>query len=189
MVVALRKLQTQDLDLLYGWRNSERVSRWMINDGPISVADHARWFDRALVDGPNKVRIISYCAIDCGVLSWKAEGEGRFTFGIYVIAELANTRGVGRSALKLLLDGLFAEDQTESVSAEVLKDNRRAIQAYASLGFFSVQGSNRLVSRMNGNSELLEMRIDRKTWDQLSDSPRFEVLGGGSHGEDEGRNV
>lgn len=189
MAVDLRRLQTSDRELVYLWRTSEYVARWMLNDSSISEVEHALWFDRALVDGLSKVRIISYRGIDCGLLSWKDEGEGKYTFGIYVITNLVKLRGVGRIALRLLLDELFSEGRTVLVSAEVLKKNERAIEAYSSLGFTTLPGSTRTVSRMSGNSELIEMQIDRRAWERLGVSPGHDTVKGGSCWETEKKDV
>ena len=164
MKVALRNIEVGDSTRIHAWRTSREVAQWMVNDGPIPWEDHERWFEGALIDGPTRVRIVSCGGVDCGLLSWTDESDAIFSFGIYVVPSLSPARRVGTAALFLLLRQLFEEANAQEVRAEVLVDNSRAVKVYEALGFSRVIGSERQVSRLNGMSEVVEMKSNSKVW-------------------------
>jgi hypothetical protein len=136
----------------------------MVHDRPIPWEVHRTWFARALVDGDTRVRIVSYSNVDCGVLTWTREPASVFSFGIYVVPILAPVKRIGSAALALLLRHLFEDEAAVAVRADVLIENERAIRAYSALGFSKVEGSNRVVERSNGSTELQEMALSKEDW-------------------------
>ena len=168
MKVTLRRLEADDSAMVYAWRTSREVAQWMISDGPIPREDHAKWFVESLIDGPTRVRIVSCGDVDCGVLSWTAESNFTFSFGIYVVRSLTPVKRVGSAALFILLRHLFEEANAQVVRAEVLVENGRAIKTYESLGFSRELGLKRRVLRQVGMSDIIEMRICRNIWENYS---------------------
>lgn len=164
MKVTLRRLEADDFAQTHAWRTSREVAKWMVNDSPIPWEDHDRWFAESSIDGSTRVRIVSCGNVECGVLSWTCESESTFSFGIYVVPSLSPVKKVGTAALFILLRDLFENEDAQVVRAEVLVNNHRAVKVYESLGFSRVLGSERQVLRLDGMSEILEVRIYGETW-------------------------
>lgn len=136
-MIDLRELGPSDSELLFDWRRSPEVARWMCGVPAETMQLHQRWFEAFLASRDKKGWVITYRGRPAGflALSGLAGANRRAEWGWYIGEAEARGRGVGRGAQALGLDEAFGELGLEKVWAEVLADNDPALKAQASAGF------------------------------------------------------
>jgi RimJ/RimL family protein N-acetyltransferase len=139
ITVTLDALDSTDMGLVRRWRNDYAVWQWCRQSGPISDAEQIRWFNRQSED-PSiqmfkvvaKTPEASAAVGVCGLTSIDFQ-HGRAEFSLYIAPE-AQSKGLGRLALALLLDHAFDNLGLNLVWGESFEGNP-AMAMFVSLGF------------------------------------------------------
>ncbi|WP_399457241.1 GNAT family N-acetyltransferase [Virgibacillus dokdonensis] len=163
--VKLRKMHIEDVELYHAWRNDMDV---MFFTNP-ALDTYALSETKAFVEGvilhstSSKSYIIEDKETDkaIGITSLiHIDQKNRNAECIIDIGEKDYWgRGVGKEALKLLLDYAFLELNFHRVSLRVFSFNERAIQLYRKLGF-KQEGVSRQALFRNGNwHDMIHMAI------------------------------
>lgn len=133
----LRPVAAHDRERLRDWRNLPDVSRYMFTDHIISAEEHARWFERMLVDPTVRYWVIEVDGAEVGVacLTSIDPKHRRCSWGFYIAAAEARGRATGRFAGYTLLRHAFEDLGLNRVACEALEWNERALAMYRALGF------------------------------------------------------
>lgn len=136
-MIALRPIQAEDRDRLREWRNREEISRYMYTDHTISVAEHAAWFDRVLVDESTSYWIIAVDGEPTGLLYFYdlSPRDRRCFWGFYLAEEAARGRGVGSFVEYFALRHVFDELGMNKLCCEVLVGNEPVKEMHERFGF------------------------------------------------------
>jgi UDP-4-amino-4,6-dideoxy-N-acetyl-beta-L-altrosamine N-acetyltransferase len=136
-MIELRDLAPADADILYAWRRSPEVGRWMSDADFPSEADHRVWFDRLRADTDKRGWMITRDGRPSGLLTLTGlDGPHRRAEWNWFVGDAdARGRGVGRAAQVLGLDRAFGELGLHKVFAEVMADNDAALKAQSGAGF------------------------------------------------------
>ena len=138
-VVGLVALTEIDLDEVEQFMTEGEVARWW--------PDFDRGEIRSFIEGgyvtPFRVvaegATVGYAHVYHANMDefWVAFGVPRATFGIDLSIGVASARnrGVGRAAVRLLVDRLFAWREVVRLQIDPDADNARAIRAYGAVGF------------------------------------------------------
>lgn len=123
--------------LLYGWRNSAEVARYMYDDRPIAEADHDRWYSALLADENRWGWVVAEddTPVGAGFLTDYRPHDRRAAFGLYLAEGAQRGRGVGRAALCLICEFAFDRLGLHKLIGEALSFNSGAIALYGRLGF------------------------------------------------------
>lgn len=136
-MIELRDLAADDADLLYAWRQSPEVGRWMSDADFPSEIDHRVWFDRLRAASDMRGWMITRNGKATGLLTFTGlDGpHRRAEWNWFLGGADARGRGVGRAAQALGLDRAFYELKLHKVFAEVMADNDAALKALSGAGF------------------------------------------------------
>jgi len=129
-------LDEREKEMVFRWRNSEKVRKWMFTDRIISLDEHIKFIDLLRNDNRNFYFLIKRASRYLGVMSLtRVNIRNRNAYiGIYAnpgkkIAGLGSI--LGETLLKLAFDVA----KLHTLKLEVFEDNERAIALYKKLGF------------------------------------------------------
>ena len=136
-MIELRDLAPSDADLLYAWRQTPEVGRWMSDADFPSEADHRLWFNRLQSDAGKRGWMITRDGQASGLLTLTSMDtpHRRAQWTWFLGDDEARGRGVGRAAQVLGLDRAFGEMRLHKVFAAVMADNDAALKAQSGAGF------------------------------------------------------
>ncbi len=137
--VTLRPLEPADLDTLYQWHldlELEALSGW----GPrLSKAAHAkRWSERIMQPADDFIPMAVVAEdrlvgrVDLALID---RVQRRAALGIILGDPAARGRGIGGTAIRVMLDYAFTVEHLERVYAEVYAFNDRARRCFERVGF------------------------------------------------------
>jgi diamine N-acetyltransferase len=137
----LRQLESNDLEIIRGWRNHESIRKWFFSSGSISSGQQISWY-KSYLDKEADIMFIAEEVMDINepigtVALYKVDMLKRDAeFGRLVIGNLkARGRGIGRECLEAVCGFGFKELGLEKIYLEVFKDNTEAVKLYEKAGF------------------------------------------------------
>lgn len=140
-MVALRRVNKHDRELLFKWRNLPAVRSWMMTSREIERVEHDRWFEEMLAGNAREQWIILSDGIPVGSAYLTGLGETPTTpsFGIYVAEASTRRVGVGCETLRILFSDVFSRDHVVSIEAQVLSNNDAACGLYERIGMWQLE--------------------------------------------------
>lgn len=135
--ITLRRIRSDDGDLIREWRNDEDAVRFSVTGRPVSPGEHATWF-AGQVDDP-------------GLLFWIAEQQGNPVGQVRValsggagtvsiaVAPGRRGRGIGTSILRVLLSEMVHHPEVSTLTALAHQGNTASVRAFERAGFRSLQ--------------------------------------------------
>ena len=133
----LRPLEEADRELLFRWRNAERVRQAMFTDHLLSWEEHVSWFDAALrAPEESRVMVFEHRSRPLGIVTANAidRKNGRCNWGFY-LGETDVPRGSGTIMGYLGLRHLFETLGIRKVCGECFRTNERSVRFHERLGF------------------------------------------------------
>ncbi|WP_129691777.1 UDP-4-amino-4,6-dideoxy-N-acetyl-beta-L-altrosamine N-acetyltransferase [Gottfriedia acidiceleris] len=173
----LKDIELRDLNILFTWRNTERIRSVMINDEVITYSQHSHWF-RSLKDDPTKIaKIFLYKNLPIGFIQFTNINKlnGTCEWGFY-IGENTTPRGFGTIMGILALDYLFNELKMRKLSASILDFNVTSINYHKKLGFTK---EGRLLKQYIKNKSFIDlvlMGLFKESWYKHSEQLKKEVF-------------
>jgi UDP-4-amino-4,6-dideoxy-N-acetyl-beta-L-altrosamine N-acetyltransferase len=168
----------EDAPMVLEWRNSEWVSKWMLNEQHIEWNGHVRWISNTLQSDSCRYWVIVHDERPVGVV-FLADIDltrGTCSWGIYLGDNTVRGRGVGMAASYLSISQAFAMGQISCVFCEVLSMNNAAKSLYGELGFIET-GKQSKSERINGAVDsVIEMSLTRDDWLRRSGHIRSAVF-------------
>ena len=164
----LRPLRSDDRDMIYNWRNSPDVAKYMFSDHQISKEEHARWFDGAIKDPSRKYWVIVYNKEEVGLVNLADvdETNKRCCYASYIVREDLRNRSIGTLAEYYILKYFFEDLGFNKISAEVFTFNHAGINVHKSLGF-QEEGLFRQHRIKNGKLlDVIALAMLRSEWDK-----------------------
>lgn len=127
-------MRYKELELVYKWRNDQRVREYMFNSDEISKVDHKVWFENSTSD-PNRYLLL-VCRDDkpFGFAQFKISAcKTVAEWGFYVDPD--GRKGQGAILGHYVLKYGFEEIGLRRIYAEVLGSNGRSLSLHTRLGF------------------------------------------------------
>lgn len=125
--VTLRPATTDDLELMFAWRNTERIyEHFEAQDGPLVWEDHVEWFDARPPDRDDF--IIEYGGRRVGAVAIAADGD----VGIYIGDSSIWRQGVATMALRSAIDRYSPDVK---LTAKIHRDNEASRRLFEKVGF------------------------------------------------------
>lgn len=138
--VCLKTLEEQDSDYIYKWKNDWELAK-LIKAYPLPIVKYEiqEWLKKNLSD-KNQIFLGIYLKDSVSIIGvirlkyidWISRNA---ELGIYIGEDKYRGRGLGKEALKLLLNYAFQEINLHKISLTVLGSNINAIKLYSSCGF------------------------------------------------------
>ena len=137
-------LSPVELELVFAWRNDERIRKHFINEA-VGYDEHFA-FAKSLKDDESKRYFLVFDdEKPIGVINFVSISKDECEFGIY---QNPNLRGFGRILLSNLAHYAFNNLRVKRLVARALKDNEKAIRLFLGFGFALTSQDERVVHFM-----------------------------------------
>lgn len=137
-------LSPVELELVFAWRNDERIRKHFINE-VVGYDEHFA-FAKSLKDDESKRYFLVFDdEKPIGVINFVSISKDECEFGIY---QNPNLRGFGRILLSNLAHYAFRNLRVKRLVARALKDNEKAIRLFLGFGFALTSQDERVVHFM-----------------------------------------
>jgi UDP-2,4-diacetamido-2,4,6-trideoxy-beta-L-altropyranose hydrolase len=135
--ITLRRVRSDDADLIREWRNDEDAVRFSVTGRPVSPGEHALWFAGQVDDPARLFWIAEQRGNPVGEVRVDLSGrEG--TVSIAVAPEWRGC-GIGTSILRVLLSEIVRHPEVSTLTALARQDNTASVRAFERAGFRSLQ--------------------------------------------------
>jgi len=166
----LRPIKDNDLTVVLGWRNSDRVRMHMYTDHIITEDEHRRWFERLSHDSTNHCLVFEEAETLLGVVTVSRvdSRNNKCHWGFY-IGDPASSRGTGKRMGYLGLEFVFGELQIRKLCGEAFAFNEASLRFHKEFGF---REEGRFIQHVwkNGRYEdVIAMALFREDWDEMRD--------------------
>ncbi|MDH5426172.1 MAG: UDP-4-amino-4,6-dideoxy-N-acetyl-beta-L-altrosamine N-acetyltransferase [Gammaproteobacteria bacterium] len=164
----LRDFTVDDSQLVFNWRNSDKVSKFMCTDHTIREQEHTKWFNDVLRHHSKDYQILEYAGRPIGQvnISRKNRYNGTCHWGFY-IGDINAPKGSGTVLAYLALEYIFNIRGFRKVYGEVLDFNQRSIVLHEKVGFLK-EGLLMAHVRKDGRfCDVLVYSIFKDQWNKL----------------------
>ncbi|MDA8746202.1 UDP-4-amino-4,6-dideoxy-N-acetyl-beta-L-altrosamine N-acetyltransferase [Rubripirellula amarantea] len=130
--------------VLFEWRKSPEISRFMYTRDPIVWDSHIAWIRSLPQNQSRKDCVILLDGVPAGTVNLTEidNTHRRCSFGMYVALPLARVQGVGAAAEVLVLELAFDDLKMHKVSCEVFASNPAPVAMHQRMGF-KIEGTFR----------------------------------------------
>lgn len=166
MNVSFREITEQDLDMIREWRMHPEVTRYMLTDPVLTPEDQHKWFDFIRQAPDRRDWIITYEAVDVGLLSITDidRTHQRCSFGFYLADPGTRGKGLGISVMSKLCRYAFNDLTLHKIWCMVLASNQAARNLYKKCGF-KEEGFHREHIFKNGVfMDTVDMALRKEEW-------------------------
>ena len=137
--VTLRPLEFDDIDTLYGWETDVELAIWSGWIPQLSRAAFRHKYEQRITE-PEKDLVMLGIEYEGQLVGYVQlalidDDERRAAVGILVGEKNMWGRGIGKTALRILLDYAFTVKNLERVYAEVYAFNQRSLRLMERVGF------------------------------------------------------
>ena len=175
----LRVLEEKDLELVLGWRNSDRIRANMFTDHIISLDEHREWFEKVANSLISKHFIFEYNGSPKGVVNVTAidTHNNKCDWGFYVGGDNLPP-GASLAMGYLGLEYIFEVLNIRKLYSEVFGFNTASIKFHKKLGFIE-EGYLKAHALKNGRYEdVVCMALFQDDWLQTRDNLAANCFGG-----------
>lgn len=161
----LRPIEERDLDLVLGWRNSDRVRTNMYTDHIITPDEHRSWYERTRQTEFPQTLIFEYRGIPAGLKSFTQvdRSNSRCYWGFY-LGKSELPRGCGTAMGFLALEYIFEQQNFHKVCAEAFVFNEGSVKYHTRLGFVQEGRFAQHVLKRGRYEDILSFAIFRDDW-------------------------
>ncbi|RZK13180.1 MAG: N-acetyltransferase [Flavobacterium sp.] len=129
--IHFRKVNKDDLRLLFDWANDDEVRNNSLSTNKISIEEHTKWFNKRIDSVNAQFYILEYNSIPAGLVKFEYDdSELAWIIGYSVSKDFRNL-GLGR---KLLSNGINSLGKLP-VIGYVKPDNIKSLKIFEALGF------------------------------------------------------
>ena len=152
----LRPMTHADLELVWGWRNSERIRFYMYHDAIIPWEDHCRWFARIQEQETTIVLLFEYDGKPVGVINFTDldRKNEKCHWGFYM-GEEGLPKGTGTLMGKLGLQYAFEKIKVHKLIGEAFSFNEASIGFHQKLGFYKEGVLNRHIRKADKYEDIV----------------------------------
>ncbi len=172
--LSLRAATRADCDQIWQWRNDPETRRSSFDEREIPLAEHRTWFEATLARPDRRFYIIVLEGTDVGMI--RLDRQGADAIVNVNLAPEWRGRGVGRAALRTLVEGAFAEPGLRRLVARMKRLNVGSRRAFEAAGFQLVDGNDPLT--------FVAVAPGQAAGPSLASSVRLESLWRGSFGRE-----
>ena len=133
--VDVRLAVTDDVLIVWPWRNHETTRRFFFDPTPVSLDMHITWWNRSLFDLQRVLLIGSLSGKEVGVIRYDFMGTQQAKVSIYLNPEMTG-RGLGKSLLRTSKEWLLQNyPKINTIVAEVMPKNIASLHVFLAAGF------------------------------------------------------
>lgn len=160
-------LSEEDLELVFNWRLSDHVTKYMVTDIDNDYDKHIAWYNNHVKGNPNNLFwiIANENHEKLGIFNLKLLGNKQATFGIYIGNMDLHVKGLGTQIMTSVLDYIFCDnDQIESINFEALSNNKPAIYLYQKMGFTMTELLKEQIEKNNIKHDIQTGILNKTDW-------------------------
>lgn len=132
--VGLRDMTSEDLEMVFHWRNHPEIRKCMFNNSEIVYDAHVKWFKSVKKSNSRQLLIYEEAGIPLGFVNISETVEGAIgDWGFYLSPE--SIKGTGKRLGKDVLSFAFNEMQLHKICGQVLAFNDKSIGFHKTMGF------------------------------------------------------
>jgi UDP-4-amino-4,6-dideoxy-N-acetyl-beta-L-altrosamine N-acetyltransferase len=127
-------MTADDLEMVFVWRNHPEISRHMLTQHSISLAEHKQWFERVSQSPSKQLLVYEQGGTPMGFVSFTgAAPEGVADWGFYAAPNAPKGTGLklGRAALNYVFNAIGLH----KICGQVVASNDASIHMHRKLGF------------------------------------------------------
>lgn len=143
------------------WRNSERVSSFMLNQHAITKEEHLKWIEGLRSDRCRKNWVIFINAIPIGSIYLEKINREKLTseWGFYIGDNDYTGKGLAKQILFKFLEVFFDQMEFKALFTNVLPYNTKAMNLYRKFGFKEI--NRRYLGKDN---RVIFLKFTREDW-------------------------
>jgi UDP-4-amino-4,6-dideoxy-N-acetyl-beta-L-altrosamine N-acetyltransferase len=164
---AFEPLNKQQLELVWQWRNSQRIKQNMHNDAPVTWQEHCTWFEKFQADPSRKFYVFLQNQRPIGVLNFSGLNTPTPEWGCY-LGETNVWPGSGIILELAALDYTASHSQFSHLIAQVLSFNTPANKMHKVFEYEQV--NTEIGGERDGLAfDILHYSYELKQWQQNRD--------------------
>lgn len=162
-----RALEERDLELVFKWRNSERVHSKMLTDHKITWEEHVSWFHRIKNNPVKRNLIFEFLGRPIGYIGYtEYDEEDRCCSPGAYLGEIDVPIDAGITLFYMAVEYAFAELQMKRLETSVFKSNKIAMKIDKFLGYKEIPDGDEVFIK-NGKEEVaVRMFMTKDDWDE-----------------------
>jgi UDP-4-amino-4,6-dideoxy-N-acetyl-beta-L-altrosamine N-acetyltransferase len=177
--INLRKITSQDIEMVRRWRNSAEVSSYMYNEDQITEDQQKKWFDKISNDSTSVYWIIEYNDKAIGLAS--ITGINNTLSSCYWAFYLGDTSirggGIGAKVEFNVLEYVFNQLNLNKLRCEVFVSNDKVIKMHEKFGFRREAFYREHCIKSNVKLDVVGLAILKSEWDIIREFMRKKVYG------------
>ncbi len=175
----LRQMRREDLRMVLGWRNSERVHSRMLTDHKITWEEHVAWFERHAEDTPPHALVFELDGRPLGYAGYTEFDEAHHSCspGAYIGETEDVPMDAGLTLFFFCIDYAFQELAMERLETSVFADNRKARKIDEFLGYERLEGVDICYEKGGTKKKAYRYAMTKDAW-QARRAEMLEILMG-----------
>lgn len=146
-MIKIRLVEKDDLEMLFQWRNIDKIISLSASQRGVSSEEHKYWFDQVFQSSKVEIYIIEKSKIPVGQIRFKRkENKSReCEISIYLLPS-EQEKGIGSTAINLGIKKILNSwNKTEKINAFVRKENKASLAFFKKNKFLKSGNSNQLI--------------------------------------------
>lgn len=178
MLIELRKIVKEDLNLIRKWRMMPEVTKYMYTDPVITVEGQLKWFEKINNDEKSRYWIIFIDNDSIGVVSIVDIDleNSRCSWAYYIGNTSYRGRGIATALECNIYDYVFNDIELNKLCCEVFEFNDKVISIHKKFGS-QVEGIlNEHIIKNNNKYNVVLMGILKSKWEILKMNYKYEKI-------------
>ncbi|OPY58788.1 MAG: ribosomal-protein-S5-alanine N-acetyltransferase [Pelotomaculum sp. PtaU1.Bin035] len=161
----LRSIEEKDLEIILGWRNSDRIRANMFTDHIITMEEHRSWFERLQKRQKDIYLVFEYNDYPVGIVNFIEMDSQIYTYkwGFY-IGEEDVPKGLGSIMGFMGLKYIFKKCNKCKVKGEAFVFNEASINFHKKLGFNEEGYFPKYVLKNGEYKDVILFSLSREDW-------------------------
>ncbi len=132
--IVLRRANTNDMQMIYEWRNAPEVRKFSFNDALIPWEIHQQWFESVMLCEDKIILIGQLNEHPIGVVRYDLTQQDEAKIDVYLAPGLSG-QGIGTKLLMAGIEWVKQHTKVKSIKAEIIPDNIGSLRAFTKAGF------------------------------------------------------
>lgn len=178
MILKLKKIQEEHLEMVRNWRNSPDVSMFMYTNDYITEEDQKKWYGKIKNDPSKKYWVVDLENSYVGVVNIvDIDLRNRRCFWAYYLADSSvRGKGLGKIIELNIIKYVFEVLNLNKLCCEVFAFNEKVVKIHEKFGS-KIEGTFRQhIYKDNQFHDIICMAILRDDWNQIKETFEFEKI-------------
>lgn len=134
-MIKIRKVTSEDSDLILEWRNNPQVFRYALNPNPIPIEEHQAWFRKKITDNNCIFFLGLYNENPCGSIRYQISKDAKEAEVSISISPQFWGKKIATELMRLAEENLKKFTSVEVIHATVLDENIASVKLFTNAGF------------------------------------------------------